>query len=255
MKLTNNTILITGGATGIGLTLAKELAQLGNQVIISGRRLEKLESVKKANTGIDFIQADVSDEKSIQNLVSTVVEKYPSINMLINNAGYMQIFDIAKDGINTLDKQVQEINTNVAGPIRLGQLLLPHLLKKQNAIILNVTSALAYTPFSASPVYSATKAALHFYTLSLREQLKGTSVKVFELLPPLVATDMTTHVEMSMPKISPEKLVKATIKGLKSNTYEIRPGMTGMMYYMVRFMPFMMKAMIAKDARKALAEL
>ena len=252
MKLTNNTILLTGGGSGIGLTLANKLAELGNKVIISGRRLEKLQEVNKANSQIAYIQTDVSNEESVKKLAHTIIEKYPALNMLINNAGVMQMYDIAKDGINTITTQSQEISTNITGPIMLGQLLLPHLLAKQEAAILNVSSGLAYTPFSAAPVYSATKAALHSYTLSLREQLKGSSVKVFELLPPLVDTDMTTHIEMSMPKISSEKLIKSTIIGLKNNTYEIRPGMTGMMYYMVRFMPAMMRAMIGKDAKKAL---
>ncbi len=255
MKLTNNTILITGGGTGIGLTLAKELTNLGNKVIISGRRLEVLEAVKNENKEIDFIQADVSDEDSIKKLVSTLLEKYPDFNMLINNAGVMHIYDIAKEGINMLDIQVQEINTNIMGPIMLGQLVLPHLLKKQHAAILNVSSGLAYIPIPASPVYSATKAALHSYTLSLRQQLERTSVKVFELLPPIVDTNLVTEVEMSIPKISSEKLVSSTLKALKNNRYEIRPGMTGMMYYMLKFMPFIIKAMMAKDSRKALAGL
>lgn len=259
MNLTNNTILITGGGSGIGLALAKEFLKHNSKIIISGRDIERLKNAKKQFPALEIIQCDISNEDSVTALVQEVRQKYSGLNFLINNAGMMRMWNIQK-AITNIKEQKEEILTNVFGTIQLTQSLIPHLSKQKNSAILNVSSALAFAPMSAMPVYNATKAALHSYSISIREQLQNTNIKVFELLPAGIDTEMTRHVEKSLgidmgTKMAPDKLAILTLKGLKNETYEIRPGMANTLYMMNRFFPSLVKKMFAKESKKILIKL
>jgi uncharacterized oxidoreductase len=190
MKLSDNTIFVTGSGSGIGRGLAESFHQLGNKVIISGRRQDVLERTVKANPGMEFVVLDVSNSDSIRNVAAKIVQEFPDLNVLINNAGIMRFENLKKSPDGLADSEAT-INTNLLGPIRLTAALLPHLQKQPQSAIINVSSGLGFVPLPVTPTYSATKAALHSYTVSLRVQLAGTPVEVIEIVPPSVATDLT----------------------------------------------------------------
>jgi len=189
MKLTGNTILITGGGSGIGRGLAEELHKPGNQVVIARRRQSVLDATTAANPGMQSIQLDVENTTDLKAFAAEVTSRFPALNVLINNAGIMR-------GENLLDQQPDLddaeaiVAINLLGPIRLTAALLPHLKKQASAAIVNVSSGLAFVPLAFTPTYCATKAAIHSYTQSLRYQLKSTPIEVFELAPPYVQTDL-----------------------------------------------------------------
>ena len=189
MNPTGNTILITGGGSGIGRGLAESLHALGNQVIISGRRLSALAETTAANPGIKSLQLDIEHRAPIRAFARQVIAEFPSINVLINNAGIMRRENLLEQQPDLADTEAI-VATNLLGPIRLTAALLPHLQKQPHATIMNVSSGLAFLPMANTPTYCATKAALHSYTLSLRAQLRDTSVEVIELIPPYVATHL-----------------------------------------------------------------
>jgi uncharacterized oxidoreductase len=186
MKLSGNTILITGGSTGIGRGLAESLHKLGNQVIIAGRTGNTLEETTAANPGMKSIAADVQDAAAIREFAARVVREFPALNVLVNNAGIMRAEKLAEPDLSDAEAIVA---TNLLGPMRLTAALMPQLQKQANAVIMNVSSGLAFVPRVAAPTYCATKAAIHSWTLSLRHQLSG-RVEVLELIPPLVATNL-----------------------------------------------------------------
>jgi uncharacterized oxidoreductase len=190
MQLSGNTILITGGGSGIGRGLAESLHKLGNQVIIAGRRQDVLDNTTKANPGMVSMNFDISDPSAIQALAARVTAEHPTFNVLINNAGIMRVENLQALPAGLADSEAV-ITTNLLGPIRLTAALLPHLQNQPHAAIINVSSGLGFVPLPVTPTYSATKAALHSYTLSLRVQLTGTPVEVIEIIPPAVATDLT----------------------------------------------------------------
>lgn len=188
MQLENNTIFITGGGTGIGRGLAEALHQRGNQVIISGRRQQALDETTAANPGMQSIVLDIEDPASLAAAAATLAAKYPKLNVLINNAGIMRLEDLHQPSVET--DVLATVTTNLLGPIRMTSALLGHLQQQPAATVINVTSGLAFIPLATTPTYSSTKAGLHSYTLSLRYQLKDTGVKVLELIPPYVQTDL-----------------------------------------------------------------
>lgn len=189
MNLNGNTVLITGGGSGIGQGLAHALHQRGSKVIIAGRRRRQLDETLRANPGMEAVELDITDAGSIAAFAQSLVSKYPSLNVLVNNAGIMRTDDVS--GAVSEEDLISTISTNLLGPIRLTSALIGHLKRQPAAAVINVTSGLAFTPKATSAVYSATKAALHSYSLSLRYQLKNSPVRVLELAPPWVQTDLT----------------------------------------------------------------
>ena len=188
MKANGNTILITGGGSGIGEALAQRFHDAGNTVVIAGRRRDALERAAAGRDNIHFIELDVTDGDAIEQFARDVIAQHPSINVLINNAGIMR-FE-ALDARRDLNDAEETIVTNLLGPIRVTNAMVEHLVGQGDAAIVNVTSGLAFVPLVATPTYSATKAAIHSYTVSLRDALKG-RVEVIELGPPAVQTDLT----------------------------------------------------------------
>mgnify|MGYP000016900146 CR=1 FL=1 len=255
MNISNNTILITGGSRGIGLALAKAFLENNNVVIICGRDAQNLNQVRQENPAIRTITCDVSDEFSVSQMVNTLQRDYPSLNMLVNNAGMMHLHDFVSGSL-PIEHQKQEILTNVFGVISLCDKLLPQLKKQKESAIVNVTSGLAYMPFVAAPVYAATKAAIHSYSLSIRNALRDTSVSVFELLPPMVDTDMSHSIDMpGMKKIQPDKLAQITLRKIQANQVEIRPGAAAMMIKMYQWFPWVINKMMASMTPKMLLDL
>lgn len=188
MKANGNTILITGGSTGIGLALAIRLQKAGNEVIICGRNQEKLDAAVKDHPELHPIQSDVSTESERVKLFETVTRDFPNTNVLINNAGIMR--SIKLDTALPWSQTSMELNTNLNAPIHLSQLFVEHLMKQDSPAIMFTTSGLAHITLASTPIYSATKAALHSFTLALRHQLRDTKVEVIEICPPQVQTDL-----------------------------------------------------------------
>ncbi len=256
MRINGNTILITGGTSGIGLELTKQLLELGNIVIITGRDKNKLDSTKAQLPKVNIIQSDVNDPKAIELLYEKVTKDFPDLNMLINNAGIMRKINLHNQSID-LEDITREIDTNLNGPIRMVKQFLPHLKGKKEAAIMNVSSGLAFVPLPISPIYCATKAAIHSFTLSLRVQLKNTKIKVFEIAPPATQTALLSHFDTEDMKgssiMNVNKMVKCVIKGIEQNTLEIRPGQSNLLKLMSRMAPQFILNQMSKTVDKMLA--
>jgi len=194
MNLSGNTILITGGGSGIGRGLAEALHALGNQVVIAGRRKQALEETTAANPGMKSLTLDIESPSAIREFAAQVVADYPALNVLINNAGIMRPENLLAQQADLADAEAT-VTTNLLGPIRLTAALLPHLQRQPHSTIVNVSSGLAFVPLSLTPTYCATKAAIHSYTQSLRYQLRSTSIEVLELIPPYVQTHLMDGAE------------------------------------------------------------
>ena len=189
MNLSNNTVLLTGGASGIGLALAARFLRAGSEVIICGRRADKLAEAQQLYPALITRECDVADAAERMELVRWATAQYPRLNVLVNNAGIQNRIQLA-DSPGDWDTLRQEITINVEAPIHLAMLLIPHLRQQPQAAIVNVTSGLSFAPAAFAPIYSATKAALHSFTLSLRHQLLPTGIAVLEIVPPAVNTDL-----------------------------------------------------------------
>jgi uncharacterized oxidoreductase len=227
VKTKGNTILITGGATGIGFSLAEALVNAGNKVIICGRRESKLKEAKDKLPQIQTRVCDVSKNKDREFLYNWVKDNYKDLNILINNAGIQRMINL-KRGTQDLFGSENEIETNFTAPIHLSAYFIPLLLKQNEAAIINVSSGLGFVPIAAMPVYCATKAGIHLFTVSLRHQLRDTPVKVFEIVPPAVDTELgkgtTEEGEQDYKGIPPSEVTKATLKALENDEYEIVVG-------------------------------
>ncbi len=189
MQTTGNTILITGGGTGIGRGLAEAFHALGNHVIIAGRRQQTLDETIAANPGMQSLTLDATDPAKIRAFAAEAAKRFPALNVLINNAGIMRPERLAAQPEDLADAEMI-VATNLLGPMRLTAALLPLLQKQAHSTIVNVSSGLAFVPLTITPTYCATKAAIHSYTQSLRHQLQGSTTDVLELIPPYVATDL-----------------------------------------------------------------
>ena len=227
MKTKGNTILITGGATGIGFSMAEALVDAGNKVIICGRREGKLKEAKDKLPQIHTRVCDISKPKERESLLHWIEDNFNDCNILINNAGIQRMIRL-KNGAQDLLNGENEIETNLIAPIHLSAYFVPLLLRKKEAAIINVSSGLGFVPISAMPVYCATKAAIHSFTISLRYQLRDTSIKVFEIVPPAVNTELgkgTTGEEAEKYRgIPPSEVAEAFLTGLANNEYEIIVG-------------------------------
>ena len=240
MKQTQQIVLITGGSSGIGLALAKKFTENDNTVIITGRNLSKLETVQKEFPNIQIFQSDVTNDAEVRMLVDDIEEKFGGIDILINNAGIMNLIDAGNEE-NDLQKQMQEIEINYNSPIRLLHYFLPQLKKSNNAVLVNVSSGLAYVPFAQAPTYSGTKSALHFWTLGIRPQLNPHNIKVVELLPPVVDTPLAHGTDIAeddnLKPMPPEKLANIFWKDFKNGKEEITPGISKQLKLMSRIAP------------------
>lgn len=245
MELHQKRIVVTGGGSGIGLAMALALAAEGAHVVITGRGEAKLAEAAAQHANISPYVCDVTDEAAVVAL-REAMDAAGGTDVLVNNAGVMHRFD-ATQGF-PLEKQLQEIDIDVSGPVRLVHHFLPGMLQRESVIV-NVSSGLAYVPYAAAPVYSASKAFLHSYTQGLRAQLAGTSVRVVELLPPVVDTEMAAELDPSFARMAPEKLVAAFIKGLKNNAEEITPGQSAQLKLLSRLAPGFIFQQLNKNPR------
>ncbi len=189
MNLSGNTILITGGGSGIGRGLAEAFHALDNQVIIAGRRRRALDEITSANPGMKSVTLDVEDPAAVRAFAVEAANRFPTLNVLVNNAGVMRAEKLLAQQPDLADAEAI-VAINLLGPIRLTAALLPLLRERPQSTVMNVSSGLAFLPLVITPTYCATKAAIHSYSLSLRHQLRATTTEVIELIPPYVATDL-----------------------------------------------------------------
>jgi len=230
MKISGNTILITGGATGIGLELAGEFVKAGNEVIVCARTEDNLKQAKSKLPELHIKRCDVSKEAEREALYDWAVSNFKSLNILVNNAGIQRMIDFKKGTEDLLKHRAEdgedEIEVNLRAPVYMTALFTPHLMRQKEAAIINVSSGLAFYPMEALPVYCATKAAVHSFSITLRQQLEGTSVKVFELIPPMVDTNLDKGARKARGQtyfgITTAQLVVPAIKAFENDTYEIR---------------------------------
>lgn len=227
MNISNNVVLVTGGGTGIGFCIAEEFVKSGNEVIICGRREEKLKEAKTKLPQIHTRVCDVAASKDRGDLFNWVNANFEGVNILVNNAGVQRMIDFKK-GIAELAKHENEVDINLASAIQLSAYFIPTFMKLKESAIVNVSSGLAFIPLAMIPIYCATKAAMHSFSISLRHQLKDTSVKVFEIIPPTVDTELDkgTRAQRNMAYrgIPPSEVAAAAMKALTENEYECAVG-------------------------------
>ena len=249
MKLTGRTILITGGSAGIGLAFAVKFLELDNEVIVTGRRQGVLDQVKAKHPKLHTIQSDVADPAQIAALAARVKSDFPKLDVLMNNAGIMFYKNLRAPAAD-LAGLMAEMNVNVGGVIATTSAFMD-ILRANKGTVINTSSMLAFVPMPSTPIYSATKAAIHSYTQSLRFQLEETGVEVIELMPPGVKTDMTTElVEGGVSVITTDELVKQSFAALKAGAFEIRPGQSKQLAFMRRLAPNFINRQLWKASKK-----
>jgi uncharacterized oxidoreductase len=249
MKLSNRTILITGGSAGIGLAFALKFLELGNEVIVTGRRQAVLDQVKAKYPKLHAIQSDVADPSQIAALATRVKADFPNLDVLMNNAGIL-LYKNLKSSAADLTGLMAEMNINVGGVVGMTSALID-VLKGNKGTVINVSSGLAFVPLPAAPIYSATKAAIHSYTQSLRFQLEETGVEVIEIMPPAVKTAMTTELaEGGGTVITTGELVKQSFASLKAGALEIRPGQSRQLALLRRLAPDFINRQLWKSSKK-----
>lgn len=256
MKTSGNVVLITGGSTGIGFEFARQLLARDNTVIATGRDAAKLAKAKERLPKLNVIQSDVSRTEDIESLRKKVLAEFPTLNVLLNNAGVMRAINL-HDASADVEGLTKEIDINLKGPMRMAAAFLPHLKAQADAAVVNVTSGLAFVPLPISPVYCATKAGLHSFSLSLRVQLKNTRVKVFEVAPPATKTELLSDMnEDDMKGVSimgVEEMVADSIKGLGEDRWEIRPGQANQLKLMSRVAPDFILKQLSRPVDRMLA--
>lgn len=229
MKTTNNTILITGGSAGIGFQMAKLFSENGNQVIITGRSKERLDSAAAKLKNTTAMVSDVTKTADVEALVTRLQQDFPQLNVVINNAGSAYVYNLAEAGVDAFEKAGEEMLTNYLSVIRLNEKLLPLLKQQDEAAIVNVSSIVSFAPNGVIATYSASKAALHSYTLALRLALEDTSVKVFELMPPLVDTEFSSGIGGSN-GIAPAVVADNLFHAFTEDEFEVHVGQTAEIY-------------------------
>ena len=250
MKLTGRTILITGGSAGIGLAFALKFLELGNQVIVTGRRQSLLDEVKAKHPKLHTIQSDVADPAQIAALTARVKLDFPKLDVLMNNAGIMLSKNL-KVPATDLAGLTEEIDVNIGGVIRMTSAFID-LLTANKGTVINVSSALAFVPLPSAPIYCATKAAVHAYTQSLRFQLEETGVEVIELMPPAVKTDLSAEIKEGdgITLMTTDELVKQSFASLKTGALEVRPGQAKQLALMRRLAPDFINRQLWKASKK-----
>jgi uncharacterized oxidoreductase len=250
MKLTNRTILITGGSAGIGLAFACKFLELGNEVIVTGRRQKALDAVKAEHPKLHTIQSDVAEPAQIAALAARVKAEFPKLDVLMNNAGIFLNKNL-KAPARDLGGLMLEMNINVGGVIGMTSAFIDILTANKGTLI-NVSSALAFVPLPSAPIYSATKAAIHSYTQSLRFQLEEAGVEVIELMPPVVKTELAADITEGdgFTVITTDELVKQSFASLKTGAVEIRPGQAKQLAFMRRLAPDFINRQLWKASKK-----
>jgi uncharacterized oxidoreductase len=221
MQLSNRTVLVTGGTSGIGLGIAEAFLQSKSRVIVCGRNKEKLSAIKDKFPDMTVLPCDVGDAQQRKKLATEVLQNFPSLDILVNNAGIQRYIDLKK-GYDELKSGEDEIAINFIAPVELTSLFIGHLMKRPSAAIINVSSGLGFMPMPNTPIYSATKAAIHTYTLVLRQQFKDTPVRVIEIVPPMVDTDLNKEgrnaVHLKFRGISVSEYIQTIMKGLENDS-------------------------------------
>ena len=250
MILSCRTILITGGSAGIGLAFALKFVELGNTVIVTGRRESVLDEVKKRHPKLHTIQSDVADPAQIATLATRVKIEFPKLDVLMNNAGIMLHRNLTAP-MADLAGLMTEMNVNVGGVVIMTSAFID-ILRANKGTVINTSSALAFVPLPSAPIYSATKAAIHSYTQSLRFQLEETGVEVIELMPPAVKTDLAADIAEGggITLMTTEELVKQSFASLKTGVLEIRPGQAKQLAFMRRLAPGFINRQLWKASKK-----
>jgi uncharacterized oxidoreductase len=251
MQMAGNTVLITGGATGIGLALAEQLLA-DNTVIVCGRREDKLVAAQARHPQLHVRVADLSLADERTGLAAWLLATFPNLNVLVNNAGIQREFRVDTDDLASRFEDENEIDVNLTAPIHLTFLLLPHLLRQESAAVVNISSGLGLVPVAVMPVYCATKAAVQSFSTSLRYQLANTGVRVFDVAPPLVETDLDKGARarrgQKQTGISPERVAAETVRGMARDTYTIDVGVVRALRIASRVVPNRMLKVINKKA-------
>ena len=250
MKLNDRTIIITGGSAGIGLAFALKFLELGNKVIVTGRRQAALDEVKAKYPKLNTIQSDVADPAQIAALAARVKADFPKLDVLMNNAGIFLLKNLKAPAAD-LAGLMAEMNINVGGVIGMTSAFIDILTANKGTLI-NVSSGLAFVPLPCAPIYCATKAAIHSYTQSLRFQLEETGVEVIELMPPAVKTDLTADLSEGdgITLMTTQELVKQSFASLNAGALEIRPGQAKQLAFMRRFAPDFINRQLWKASKK-----